>query len=65
VVDTEGTPLTGTWYITTLTADRRPEAARTLRNVLSTPQALRLMCTPGRGVPPSPFRPPVSVTIWS
>jgi DNA-binding transcriptional LysR family regulator len=65
VVDTEATPVTGSWYVTTLAPDRRPEAARCLRNFLTTPEAMRLMCTPGHGVPPSRFRPPVYVTIWS
>ncbi|WP_197946237.1 hypothetical protein [Phytohabitans suffuscus] len=51
--------------MTTLAPDRRPDAARRLRNFLGTPDAMQLMCAPGAGVPPSRFRPPVYVTIWS
>lgn len=58
-------PLHATWYVTTLTPDRRSEGARCLRNFLSTPDAMQLMVSPGAGVPPSRFRPPVYVTIWS
>jgi DNA-binding transcriptional LysR family regulator len=64
-VPTEADPVTGTWYVTTLPLDRRGEGARYLRTFLSTPDAMQLMCSPGRGVPPSRFRPPVYVTIWS
>ncbi len=65
VVETDRTPVNACWYITTLGPDRRPEAARCLRNFLGTPDAMQLMCSPGSGVPPSRFRPPVYVTIWS
>lgn len=65
VVDTELTPVPASWHVTTLRPDRRSEAARRLRNFLSTPDAMQLMCAPGTGVPPSRFRPPVYVTIWS
>ncbi len=65
VIDTDRTPVNACWYVTTLAFDRRPEAARCLRNFLTTPVALQLMCAPGSGVPPSRFRPPVYVTIWS
>nr|MDT0657686.1 LysR family transcriptional regulator [Micromonospora sp. DSM 115978] len=65
VVETSRTPLEGCWYVTTLPAERRSEAARCLRNFLATPEAMQLMCSPGTGVPPSRFRPPVYVTIWS
>ncbi len=64
-VPTGTDPVTAIWYVTTLTPDRRSEGARRLRNFLSTPDAMQLMCAPGRGVPPSRFRPPVYVTIWS
>jgi DNA-binding transcriptional LysR family regulator len=64
-VRTEGTPIDGHWYVTTLRPERRTEGAAYLRNFLSTPDAMQLMCTPGAGVPPSRFRPPVYVTIWS
>jgi len=32
---------------------------------LGTPEAMHLMRAPAGGVPPSRFRPPVYVTIWS
>jgi LysR family transcriptional regulator, low CO2-responsive transcriptional regulator len=64
-VPTEADPFTGVWHVTTLSPDRRSEGARRMRNFLSTPDAMQLMCAPGRGVPPSRFRPPVYVTIWS
>ena len=65
VVDTDRTPVNACWYVTTLSPDRRSEAARRLRNFLATPLAMQLMCSPGTGVAPSRFRPPVYVTIWS
>jgi DNA-binding transcriptional LysR family regulator len=65
LVETERTPVNACWYVTTLSQDRRSEAARCLRNFLATPQAMQLMCSPGTGVSPSRFRPPVYVTIWS
>ena len=65
VIRTGCTPMDACWYVTTLRPDRRPESAAYLRNFLSTPDAMQLMCTPGAGVPPSRFRPPVYVTIWS
>ncbi|GAA4723057.1 LysR family transcriptional regulator [Phytohabitans rumicis] len=65
IVDTERTPVHACWHVTTLGADRRSDAARRLRNFLGTPDAMQLMCSPGAGVPPSRFRPPVYVTIWS
>jgi LysR family transcriptional regulator, low CO2-responsive transcriptional regulator len=65
VVDTAGTPVHSCWYVTTLSPDRRSPAAARLRNFLTTPDAMQLMCSPGTGVPPSRFRPPVYVTIWS
>jgi hypothetical protein len=40
-------------------------AALSLLHFLSTPQAMRIMRSPGSGVPPARFRPPVYVTIWS
>jgi DNA-binding transcriptional LysR family regulator len=65
VIHAEGTPANGCWYVTTLRPDRRTEGAAYLRNFLATPEAMQLMCSPGAGVPPSRFRPPVYVTIWS
>jgi DNA-binding transcriptional LysR family regulator len=65
IVDTPGTPVNGCWRVTTLRPDRRSEPAGRMRNFLATPDAMQLMCSPGAGVPPSRFRPPVYVTIWS
>jgi LysR family transcriptional regulator, low CO2-responsive transcriptional regulator len=65
LVDTPATPMEATWYVTTLPRDRRPGVAGSLRHYLGTPEAMQLMRTPGGGVPPSRFRPPVYVTIWS
>jgi DNA-binding transcriptional LysR family regulator len=65
VVETEATPVDARWHVTTLGTDRLGPAARSFRNFLSTPLAMQLMCAPGAGVPPSRFRPPVYVTIWS
>lgn len=65
VVDVPGTPLELCWHATTLAADRRSPAAASLRHFLGTPEAMKLLRAPGAGVPPSRFRPPVYVTIWS
>ena len=63
-VDTAATPLPADWYATTVAADRRPPAATSLLRFLTTPRAMQLLRSPGGGVPPSRFRPPVHVTIW-
>lgn len=65
LLETPATPADFHWYVTTLSPDRRPAAAGSLRRFLATPEAMQLMQTPGAGVPPSKFRPPVFVTIWS
>ncbi|HYQ62218.1 LysR family transcriptional regulator [Actinophytocola sp.] len=65
VVNTACTPADVTWYLTTLAPERRSIAAETFRHYLSTAAALRVMREPGAGVPPSKFRPPVYVTLWS
>lgn len=65
VMTTDIAPVRGSWYATTLRPDRRTAAATSFVNFLSTPDAMQLMCSPGAGVPPSRFRPPVYVTIWS
>ena len=65
VVETPATPMEATWYATTLRRERRPSIAGSLRHFLGTPEAIKLMRSPGSGVPPSKFRPPVYVTIWS
>ncbi|WIX75812.1 LysR family transcriptional regulator [Amycolatopsis carbonis] len=65
VVPTRHTPMSTCWYVTTLPTDRRTGAANSLRHFLTTPAAMHVMRAPGSGVPPSRFRPPVYVTIWS
>ncbi len=65
VIETEATPMHAAWQVTVPVPERRTEAAGYLRNFLATPEAMRLMCLPRNGVPPSRFRPPVYVTIWS
>lgn len=65
IVETSVTPMETTWYATLLEPDRRPPAAGSLRHFLGTTEAMQLMRSPGSGVPPSRFRPPVYVTIWS
>jgi DNA-binding transcriptional LysR family regulator len=65
VIDLPGSPVDGCWHATLLERDQRSAAASSLRRFLSTPEAMQLMRTPAAGVPPSRFRPPVYVTIWS
>jgi DNA-binding transcriptional LysR family regulator len=65
VVATPATPMSACLHVTTLPGDRRSGAASSLRHFLGTPGAMQLMRAPGSGVPPSRFRPPVYVTIWS
>ncbi|MFB4315327.1 LysR family transcriptional regulator [Actinomadura sp. 21ATH] len=65
VVATPATPVEVRWHATTLPADRRPALAGSFRRFLATADALHVMRTPGSGVPPSRFRPPVYVTLWS
>jgi LysR family transcriptional regulator, low CO2-responsive transcriptional regulator len=64
-VDLPGLPMEATWCVTVLERQRRSTAASALRRFLSTPEAMHLMRSPTAGVPPSRFRPPVYVTIWS
>ncbi len=65
VVDVPGSPAEGCWYVTMLERQHRSAIASSLRRFLSTPEAMHLMRAPAAGVPPSRFRPPVYVTIWS
>lgn len=65
LVATPATPMEASWYVTTLSRDRRPGVVSSLRHYLGKPEAMQLMRSPGGGVPPSMFRPPVYVTIWS
>jgi DNA-binding transcriptional LysR family regulator len=65
LVELPGVPMEATWHVTVLDRQRRSAAASALRRFLSTPEAMHLMRSPTAGVPPSRFRPPVYVTIWS
>ncbi len=64
-VETAATPMEATWYATSLPRSVRPGVAGSFRQFLATPEAMHLMRAPHGGVPPSAFRPPVYVTIWS
>jgi len=65
LVDIPGLPAEECWYVTLLDRDYRGTAAGALRRFLGTPEAMQLMRSPAAGVPPSRFKPPVYVTIWS
>lgn len=65
LVETAATPMEADWHVTMLSRERRPSVAASLRHFLGTPEAMQLMRSAGAGVPPSRFRPPVYVTIWS
>ena len=65
LVDLPGMPLEACWHATLLEPQKRSTAARALRRFLGTPDAMQLMRSSATGVPPSRFRPPVYVTIWS
>jgi DNA-binding transcriptional LysR family regulator len=65
IVPTPVTPVTVCWHLSTLSRDRRSAAVGSLLHFLGTPAAMQVMRSPGSGVPPSRFRPPVYVTIWS
>ena len=65
LVELPGLPLEACWFATLLEREYRSNSASALRRFLSTPEAMHLMRSPVAGVPPSRFRPPVYVTIWS
>jgi LysR family transcriptional regulator, low CO2-responsive transcriptional regulator len=65
LIDLPGFPAEEVWYATMLERERRSTAASALRRFLGTPEAMQLMRSPAAGVPPSRFKPPVYVTIWS
>ena len=65
VLPTSVTPLPVCWHVTTPARQRCSAATASLRYFLGTPAAMQLMRSPDSGVPPSRFRPPVHVTIWS
>ncbi len=64
-VDLPGLPVEQHWHVSSLAPDRRPRAVGAFQRFAATPQGMQLMHKPGQGVPPSRFRPPVYVTIWS
>jgi DNA-binding transcriptional LysR family regulator len=64
-VDLPGCKMDACWYVTLLERQHRSIAASSFRRYLGTPEAMHLMRSPAGGVPPSRFRPPVYVTIWS
>ena len=65
LIDLPGFPVEECWYVTLLERERRSTAASALRRFLGTPEAMQVMRSPAAGVPPSRFKPPVYVTIWS
>jgi LysR family transcriptional regulator, low CO2-responsive transcriptional regulator len=65
LAEVPGTPVAGCWHATLLERQGRSAVASSLRRFLTTPEAMHLMRAPAAGVPPSRFRPPVYVTIWS
>jgi len=65
LIELPGFPVEEVWHVTLLERERRSSAASALRRFLGTPEAMQLMRSPGAGVPPSRFKPPVYVTIWS
>jgi len=65
LVEVPGSPAEGCWHVTMLDRQQRSPIASSLRRFLGTPEAMQIMRAPAAGVPPSRFRPPVYVTIWS
>jgi LysR family transcriptional regulator, low CO2-responsive transcriptional regulator len=65
LVDVPGLPMDACWQVSMLERQYRSAAASAFRRFLGTPEAMHLMRSPAEGVPPSRFRPPVYVTIWS
>jgi DNA-binding transcriptional LysR family regulator len=65
LVEAAGLPSDEAWHATLLDRSQRSGAASALRRFLSTPEAMQLIRSPAAGVPPSRFKPPVYVTIWS
>jgi LysR family transcriptional regulator, low CO2-responsive transcriptional regulator len=65
LAEVPGTPVAGCWHATLLERQGRSAVASSLRRFLTTPEAMHLIRAPAAGVPPSRFRPPVYVTIWS
>jgi LysR family transcriptional regulator, low CO2-responsive transcriptional regulator len=64
-VEAPGCKQDACWHVTLLERQHQSAAASSFRRYLGTPEAMHLMRAPAGGVPPSRFRPPVYVTIWS
>jgi DNA-binding transcriptional LysR family regulator len=64
-VEVPGCRMEACWNVTLLERKHQSAAASSFRRYLGTPEAMHLMRAPAGGVPPSRFRPPVYVTIWS
>jgi len=64
-IELPGCRMDACWHVTLLERQHQSPAASSFRRYLSTPEAMHLMRSPAGGVPPSRFRPPVYVTIWS
>ena len=65
LVERPGCRIEACWHVTLLERQHQSPAASSFRRYLTTPEAMHLMRSPAGGVPPSRFRPPVYVTIWS
>jgi LysR family transcriptional regulator, low CO2-responsive transcriptional regulator len=65
LVELPGLPMEACWHVTMVERGHRSNVASALRRFLGTPEAMQLMRSPAAGIPPSRFRPPVYVTIWS
>jgi LysR family transcriptional regulator, low CO2-responsive transcriptional regulator len=65
LVELPGLPMEACWHVTMVERGHRSNAASAMRRFLGTPEAMQLMRSPAAGIPPSRFRPPVYVTIWS
>src|SRR5215472_3278193 len=65
LVEVPAPPVSACWHATLLERQHRSAATGALRRFLTTPEAMHLMRAPAARVPPSRFRPPVYVTIWS
>lgn len=65
LAEVAGLPSEEVWHATMLDREHRGTAASALHRFLSTPEATQVIRSPSAGVPPSRFKPPVYVTIWS
>ena len=65
LVDWPGCRIDACWHVTLMERQHQSPVASSFRRYLGTPEAMHLMRAPAGGVPPSKFRPPVYVTIWS